>query len=108
MKDIGKIILVCCCIFWPLSAHAQIDLEKEMNTCMAFSGEPTDSEVVDACTRLIDAAQAENETVGYFYAMRAIANSDAVLNCSDGKKAKELVDDPKLTSAIDQIINNNC
>jgi hypothetical protein len=40
--------------------------------------------------------------------MRAISNSDNELNCSDGMKAKELVTDPSLSGAIDQIIENNC
>ena len=75
---------------------------------MGFEEQSTDGEIVDACTRLIDAAQAENETVGFFYAMRAIANSNRDLNCSDGRKAKELVNDPSLTESIEIIISNNC
>ena len=89
------------------SAGAQT-LEDYINACIGGSGKLSNEQVVAACTHLIDTAQAENETVGYFYAMRAISNSDSDLNCSDGMKAKELVTDPNLAGSIDQIIENNC
>ena len=89
----------------PASAQT---LEENFNACINGAGEISNEEVVAACAYLIDNAQAENETVGFFYAMRAISNSDTDLNCSDGMKAKELVTDPDLAGPIDQIIENNC
>ena len=101
-------IVLCSGLVWPSIALAEIDLAKEMNICMSFEGEPTNSEIVLSCTRLINAAQAENETIGFFYAMRSFANSDRAMNCSDGKKAKELITDPNLTDTINQVISSNC
>ena len=84
------------------------ELEDNFNACINGPGKISDEEVVAACTYLIDNAQAENETVGMFYGMRASSNTDRELNCSDGHKAKELISDPSLTDAINQIIENNC
>ena len=64
--------------------------------------------VVAACTRLIDNAQKENEVVGLFYAIRASNNNDKALNCSDAKKARALIKDPKLQGSIDQLESTNC
>ena len=108
MKNLERLVIFSCCIFWSLSAVAQVSLEENMNICMGYAERSSNNEIVDACTSLIDAAQAENETIGYFYAMRAIANSNRNLNCSDGRKAKDLVTNPKLIGAIDKIISNNC
>lgn len=89
----------------PLSAQ---DLEESFNTCINGVGEVSNEDITAACTFLIDEAQAENETVGFFYAMRALANTDRERNCRDGVKAKELVTDPNLADPIDQIIAQNC
>ena len=105
-----KFVFVALCLFGvsaSSSATAQ-ELEDYFNACINGSGKISNEEVVAACTYLIDNAQAENETVGFFYAMRAISNSDSELNCSDGMKAKELVTDPELADPINQIIENNC
>ncbi|MCG6857413.1 MAG: hypothetical protein LJE67_05040 [Salaquimonas sp.] len=106
----NKFIFVALCFFGVTAASSATaqELEDYINACIGGAGELSNEEVVAACTYLIDNAQAENETVGYFYAMRAISNSDNELNCSDGMKAKELVTDPSLSGAIDQIIENNC
>ena len=89
----------------PLSAQT---LEESMNICMNGAGQVSNEEITTACTNLIDQAQAENETIGFFYAMRALANTDRERNCSDGLKAKELIKDPNLADPIEQIIANNC
>lgn len=83
-------------------------LEENMNTCMNGAGQVSNEEITDACTSLIEEAQAENETVGFFYAMRALASSDRERNCQDGLKAKELISDPNLADPIEQIIAQNC
>lgn len=84
------------------------ELEDYFNACINGAGQIPDEQVVAACTYLIDNAQAENETVGMFYGMRGSINTDRELNCADGQKAKELISDPGLTDAINQIIENNC
>ncbi len=84
------------------------ELEDYFNACINGAGQIPDEEVVAACTYLIDNAQAENETVGMFYGMRGSINTDQELNCADGLKARELISDPGLTDAINQIVENNC
>lgn len=83
-------------------------LTKDFQTCTAGQGKVANTLVVAACTRLIDNAAKENSMVGMFHALRASANTDRSLNCKDAVKARELVSDPKLQGAIDELENNNC
>ncbi|MEZ5800846.1 MAG: hypothetical protein R3D29_10755, partial [Nitratireductor sp.] len=64
--------------------------------------------VTDACTYLIDQGAGENEVTGYFYAMRALANTDRAQNCSDSRKVQQLLKDPKMTDMISEMIATNC
>jgi len=89
----------------PLFAQS---LEENFDSCINGAGKIANEEIVAACSSLIDQAQAENETVGFFYAMRATASTDRERNCADGLKAKILISDPKLADPIEQIISQNC
>ena len=89
----------------PLFAQS---LEENFDNCINGAGKVANEVIVAACSSLIDEAQAENETVGFFYAMRAIASTDRERNCTDGLKAKELISDPKLAEPIEQILSGNC
>lgn len=83
-------------------------LEKDVATCTQGAGKLANSAVVTACTRLIDNAQTENETVGFFYAMRATANDDRQSNCHDARKVLELIDDPAVVAGANQLVEANC
>ena len=65
-------------------------------------------EVVEACTRLIDNAAAENSMVVMFYGLRASNNGDAAQNCSDARKSLELADDDAIKKLSQQLIDANC
>ncbi len=90
----------------PLAAYET--LAEDYATCTQGQGKVDKTVVVAACTRLIDNAQAENETIGMIYAMRATANDDAQSNCSDAKKVLELVDDPTFVEGAKTLIKLNC
>jgi hypothetical protein len=86
------------------TALAYDGLAEDYKTCTTGKGKV----VVAACTRLIDNSQKENSLVGLFYAIRASNNTDKALNCKDTKKARKLITDPKLQSAIDELEAINC
>ncbi len=83
-------------------------LTADYKTCTTGQGKVANGLVVAACTRLIDNAAKENSLVGMFHALRASANNDKNLNCRDAVKARELVTDPNLAGAIDDLENANC
>ncbi|XSG81620.1 MAG: hypothetical protein ACPW61_11120 [Methyloligella sp. ZOD6] len=87
-------------------ATAYDTLEQDFAICT--QGQGSNPEIVDACTRLIDNSQVENEMVGMFYGLRASANDDPAQNCSDAHKVLELTTDPNLVSAGQSLVEANC
>lgn len=108
MRHIFLVGLLACGLCYSASASAYDGLTADFQTCTAGQGKVANKLVVAACTRLIDNAAKENSMVGMFHALRASANTDKNLNCKDAAKARELVTDPKLQGAIDELENNNC
>jgi hypothetical protein len=89
-----------------LPASAYETLEQDFAICT--QGQGSDPEIVDACTRLIDNSQVENEMVGMFYGLRASSNDDTAQNCADAHKVIELTEDPNLINAAETLIERNC
>ncbi len=83
-------------------------LEADYATCTTGQGKVDNTKVVAACSRLIKNAQKENATIGLFYALRASANNDKASNCRNARKARSLVKDSNLTSALDALKPANC
>jgi hypothetical protein len=83
-------------------------LEGDFQECTQGGGNMPSDQVVAACSRLIDNAAEENETVGFFYALRASESSDRTQNCSDAKKAAQLIKASDLQSLIQQLQDANC
>lgn len=90
------------------TAIAYDNLKEDYATCTTGAGKVDNKAVVSACTRLIDNANTENEVIGFFYAMRAIANDDKASNCRDAKKVLKLTDDPTFVNGAKQIMKSNC
>ena len=82
--------------------------EADYSNCTTGQGKISNADVVKACSRLIKNAAKENETVGFFHALRASANNDKKSNCRDAHKARKLIKDPKLTGSINALIKANC
>jgi hypothetical protein len=89
-------------------ATAYDGLKEDYATCTQGQGTVDNKLVVAACTRLINNAQVENETVGFFYALRASANTDRRSNCSDARKVLQLTKDPTFVSGAKTLIDANC
>lgn len=89
-------------------ASAYDTLKQDYAACVQGGGNISNSEVVAACTRLIDNSAKENELVGYFYAMRAANNTNKQQNCSDARKVLELVSDKTFIDGAKQLIDINC
>lgn len=89
-----------------LPASAYETLEQDFAICT--QGQGSNPEIVEACTRLIDNSQVENEMVGMFYGLRASSNDDQAQNCSDAHKVLELTDDPNLVNAAQSLVEANC
>ena len=81
-------------------------MDSDFSTCT--HGKSTKAEVVQACSRLIDNAAAENATIGMIYGLRATYNDDPQQNCMDARKSFELADNQALKDASQQFIDNNC
>lgn len=94
--------------FVAFSAMAYDGLQADFQTCTQGQGQVSDAAVVAACTRLIDNAQTENETIGFFYAMRATANTDKASNCRDARKVLELTNNPTFVNGAKSLIQTNC
>ena len=108
MKIIIAIAAISSVVAFSAPAKAEDKLVENYSICMDGGGKVADEVVVAACTYLINEAAVENEVTGYFYAMRASANSDRSQNCSDALKVKQLITDPKLTDTIEGMISANC
>ncbi|MCB1456809.1 MAG: hypothetical protein KDJ51_11615 [Nitratireductor sp.] len=108
MKIIIAIAAISSVVAFTAPAMAEDKLVENYSICMGGAGKLPGETVTAACTYLIDEAAVENEVTGYFYAMRAIANSDRSQNCSDALKVKQLITDPKLTDTIEGLISTNC
>lgn len=105
----GLLLAVSCALVLAAApARAYDTLEQDFAICTQGSGQSDNSSIVEACTRLIDNAETENELVGLFYAMRATANTDATANCSDAHKVLELTDDPKIIKGAKTLVEINC
>lgn len=91
-----------------MPALAYDGMEKDFSTCTQGSGKVANTQIVKACTRLINNAAAENETVGFFYALRATANTDKKSNCRDARKAIKLLKDPGVVEAAKSLAKSNC
>ena len=89
-------------------AQAYDGLEKDYQICTTGSGKVDNKVIVGACTRLINNAQAKNEIVGFFHALRAVANTDRKQNCHDAKVALELLKGEDLKSNARALIKANC
>jgi hypothetical protein len=110
VKRLGLRILTAllCAMALTGPALAYETLEADYKNCTSGAGKIPNGQIVSACTRLIDNAQAENELVGFFYALRASSNSDKAQNCSDARKAQTLIKAANLQENIQALIRNNC
>lgn len=86
-------------------ARAYDGLEADFATCSQGQDR---TEIIAACTRLIDNAEAENAVTGMFYGIRASNNDDKVQNCKDARKSFDLADDETLKALSQQLIDANC
>lgn len=89
-------------------AYSYDRLEADFATCTQGSGKVDNAAIVQACSRLIDNARAENETIGFFYALRASANTDKASNCRDAHKAVQLLKSPDVVESAKQLVKINC
>lgn len=90
------------------NVHAYQGMEKDFATCTQGSGKVSNKQIVKACTQLIDNAVKHNSLTGYFFALRAIANTDKASNCRDARQAMKLLDNPKLIEHTKELIKINC
>lgn len=90
------------------NVHAYKGMEKDFATCTQGSGKVPNTQIVKACTKLIDNAAKHNSLTGYFFALRAIANTDKASNCRDARQALKLLDNPKLLEHTKTLIKINC
>lgn len=105
-----QVFALCAAMFFISStpqAMAYDTLVEDFSLCT--NGDSSQPEkIVSACTRLIENSQAENETTGTFYMMRAVSNTDRELNCRDSRKALTMITDLKLVTIIQDFIKTNC
>ncbi len=101
-----SILLVC--FLAPTQAIAYDGLKQDFATCTQGSGKVANTTIVKACTRLIDNAAKQNSLTGYFYALRAIANTDRASNCKDARQALKLLDNPDLIKHARTLEKMNC
>ncbi len=90
------------------SARAYDGLKEDFAACTQGSGKIANTQIVQACTRLIDNAAKQNSLTGYFFAMRAIANTDKDSNCRDARRAIRLLDNAKLINHAKTLEKMNC
>lgn len=95
-------------LFAAVPAVAYDTLKEDYAACVQGGGKIASSEIVAACTRLIDNSAKENELVGYFYAMRMVNNGDKQQNCADARKVLKLVSDQTFVDGAKKIIKSNC
>lgn len=100
--------ILCVSVLALTSVNAYEGLQKDFATCTQGGGKVANTEIVKACTQLIDNAAKHNALTGSFYALRAIANTDKASNCRDARQALKLLDDPNLIKHAKTLENNNC
>jgi len=100
-----RVLPVLAMIASSTQAFAYDGLKADFATCTQGKNQ---GEVVEACTRLIDNAAAENAMVGMFYGLRASSNDDPAQNCSDARKSLELADDDAIKELSQKLIDANC
>jgi hypothetical protein len=66
------------------------------------------SDIVEACTRLINNASVENAMIGMLYGVRASNNDDRAQNCADARKSLALADDDAIKALSQKLIAANC
>ena len=103
---LGVMIFGAAALVAPASAYD--GLEGDFQECTQGGGNTPSDQVVAACSRLIDNAAEENEIVGFFYAIRASENNDRAQNCSDARRAAQLIQDPNLQANLQELQNINC
>lgn len=108
MKTITLSILAATALVLAAPAQAYDGFEQDYKVCTTGSGKVNNKAIVGACTRLINNAQAQNEIVGFFHALRAVANTDRKLNCYDAKVALKLLQGEKLKANARALIKSNC
>ncbi|MFZ1813850.1 MAG: hypothetical protein WBO55_02765 [Rhizobiaceae bacterium] len=108
MKVLIAVAVISSTVAFCTPAKAEGRLVENYSICMGGGGELPGEVVTEACTYLIDQGAVENEVTGYFYAMRALANTDRDQNCSDSRKVQQLLKDPKMTDMISEMIATNC
>lgn len=109
MKVAAMLAAVVIGLFAASPASAYDTLEEDYAACTLGSGKVSKSEIVAACTRLIDNSAKETELVGYFYALRAASNDDRAQNCADAHKVLELVTEEQgFIDGAKQLIDFNC
>lgn len=108
MKNLFILSLFCVGALIVTPAHAYKDLPKDYAICTQGGGKVANSQVVQACTRLIDNSVKKNSLTGYFYALRALASNDKARNCRDARQAIRLLDKPNLIQHAKAIEKANC
>ncbi len=101
-----SVLSVCFLIFSPAKAYE--GLEKDFASCTKGSGKIPNTQIVQACTRLINNAAKHNSLTGSFFALRAIANTDRASNCRDARQALKLLENPKLIKHAKTLEKMNC
>lgn len=108
MRVPALLAAISICLLAAAPAVAYDTLQEDYAACTQGGNQISSGEIVEACSRLIDNAQQENELVGYFYAMRAASNDDRAQNCADAHKVLELVTDKVFVDGAKQLIKDNC
>ncbi len=108
MRPRLSLSIVCVSVLSFTSANAYDGLEKDFETCTQGGGKVANTQIVKACTQLIDNAAKHNSLTGYFFALRAIANTDKASNCADARQALKLIDNPELIKHAKTLEKTNC
>ena len=108
MRFILVISVFCFGVLGTTTVFAYEGMNKDFATCTQGSGKVPNTQIVEACTNLIDNAKKHNSLTGYFFALRAIANTDKASNCQDAQQAMKLLDNPKLIEHTKTLIKINC
>jgi hypothetical protein len=104
MRVVSKLLLALA-LTGSTGAFAYDGFQADFAVCTQGNNK---SDVVAACTRLIDNAAAENATIGMFYGLRAANNDDPAQNCRDARKSLELAEDDAIKGLSQQLIAANC
>ncbi len=108
MRVLFVLSIFCFGVLISSNAQAYEGMEKDFATCTQGGSKVLNTQIVKACTQLIDNAAKYNSLTGYFFALRAIANTNKASNCSDARQAMKLLDNPKLIEHTKQLIKINC